>query len=33
VDQGSDLSLRGRVAGSFENSWFSFFSVNLNWKL
>jgi long-chain fatty acid transport protein len=32
VDQGSDLSLRGRVAGSYENSWFSFVSANLSYK-
>ncbi len=33
VDQGSDTSLRGRVSGTFEDSWFSFFTVNLNWKI
>lgn len=32
VDQGNDLSLRGRVSGSYENSWFSITSVNLNWR-
>jgi len=32
VDQGSDTSMRGRVAGSFENSWFSFAALNLNWR-
>ncbi len=32
VDQGSDASLRGRVAGSFNDAWFSFASLNLNWK-
>jgi long-subunit fatty acid transport protein len=32
VDQGTDLSLRGRVAGSYNDSWFSFFSLNLNYK-
>lgn len=33
VDQGSDTSLRGRVSGSFDDSWFSFFTLNLNWKI
>ncbi len=33
VDQGEDASLRGRVAGSFNDAWFSFFTVTLNWKL
>ena len=32
VDQGSDPSLRGRVAGSYENSWFSFLAVHLTWQ-
>ncbi len=32
VDQGSDTSLRGRVAGSYNDSWFSFASLNLNYK-
>jgi long-chain fatty acid transport protein len=32
VDQGSDLSLRGRVAGAYENAWFSIMTVNLNWR-
>jgi long-chain fatty acid transport protein len=32
VDQGSVTSLRGRVAGSYNDSWFSFASLNLNWK-
>lgn len=32
VDQGTDLSLRGRVAGDFADSWFSFFTLNLTWK-
>jgi long-chain fatty acid transport protein len=27
-----DSAYRGRVSGSFENSWFSFFDVNLTWK-
>ena len=32
VAQGSDTSLRGRVSGSFHDSWFSFATVNLTWK-
>jgi len=32
VDQGSDASLRGRVAGGFDNTWFSFFALNLTWN-
>jgi len=32
VDQGTDASLRGRVAGSFDNAWFSFLTVNLTWQ-
>jgi long-chain fatty acid transport protein len=32
VDQGADLSVRGRVSGSYENSWFSIASLNLTWK-
>jgi long-chain fatty acid transport protein len=31
VDQGTDVSLRGRVSGSFENAWFTFANVNLTW--
>jgi len=31
VDQGSDLSLRGRVSGSYDDSWFSITSLNLTW--
>ena len=31
VDQGSDLSLRGRVSGTYENAWFSITSLSLNW--
>ena len=27
-----DSAYRGRVAGSFEDSWFSFFDLNLTWK-
>lgn len=33
VDQGDDLALRGRVAGTYEDASFSFFTLNLNWKL
>jgi long-chain fatty acid transport protein len=32
VDQGQDLSLRGRVAGAYDDAWFSFATLNLNWK-
>jgi long-chain fatty acid transport protein len=32
VDQGTDLSLRGRVAGAYADAWFSFFTLNLTWK-
>jgi long-chain fatty acid transport protein len=32
VDQGTDLSLRGRVSGSFDNAWFAFVNLNLTWK-
>jgi long-chain fatty acid transport protein len=32
VDQGTDLSLRGRVAGSFNDTWFSITALNLIWK-
>lgn len=32
VDQGSDLSLRGRVSGSYDGAWFSFVNLNLHWK-
>jgi long-chain fatty acid transport protein len=32
VDQGTDANLRGRIAGSFENAWFSFFTLNLTWN-
>ena len=32
VDQGSETSLRGQVAGSYSDTWFSFVSLNLNWK-
>jgi long-chain fatty acid transport protein len=33
VTQGSDASARGRVSGSFNDAWFSFFTLNLTWKL
>ena len=32
VDQGTADSLRGRVSGSYNDSWFSFVSLNMNWK-
>ena len=32
VDQGSESGLRGRVSGAFEDAWFSFFTLNLDWK-
>jgi len=32
VDQGQDLSLRGRVSGSYDDAWFSVASLNLIWK-
>jgi long-chain fatty acid transport protein len=32
VDQGSDTSVRGRVAGSYNDAWFSFATANLTWK-
>jgi len=32
VDQGADASLRGRVAGDYADSFFSFFTVNMTWK-
>jgi long-chain fatty acid transport protein len=32
VDQGSDLDLRGRVSGSYDDAWFSFFTLNATWK-
>jgi long-chain fatty acid transport protein len=31
VDQGTDLSVRGRVSGSYDNAWFSIATLNLNW--
>lgn len=33
VDQGSDLSLRGRVSGSYDDAWFAISSLSLTWKL
>jgi long-chain fatty acid transport protein len=32
VDQGSDLSLRGRVSGSFDDAWFAITSLSLSWR-
>jgi long-chain fatty acid transport protein len=32
VDQGSNDSLRGRVSGSYNDSWFSFASLSVGWK-
>jgi long-chain fatty acid transport protein len=32
VDQGNDASVRGRVAGGFNDAWFSFASLSLGWK-
>lgn len=32
VDQGTDLSLRGRVAGAYEGASFSFLTLNMTWK-
>jgi long-chain fatty acid transport protein len=32
VDQGTDASLRGRVAGTYQDAWFNFINVNLTWK-
>lgn len=32
VDQGAGNPLRGRVAGSYEDTWQSFFNLNLTWK-
>jgi long-chain fatty acid transport protein len=32
VDQGSDAGLRGRVAGAYEDAWFSVLSLSLTWK-
>lgn len=32
VDQGTDLSLRGRVSGSYDSAWFSIASLSLTWR-
>lgn len=32
VDQGEDISLRGRVSGSYEDAWFTFANLNLTYK-
>ena len=32
VDQGAGNPLRGRVAGTYEDTWLSFFTLNLTWK-
>jgi long-chain fatty acid transport protein len=32
VDQGNNISVRGRVAGAYNDAWFSFASLNVNWK-
>ncbi|HWI59147.1 MAG TPA: outer membrane protein transport protein, partial [Bacillota bacterium] len=32
VDQGSDQSVRGRVAGSYKDAWFSFLTLNASYK-
>lgn len=32
VDQAPDGSSRGRVSGSYDDAWFSIFTVNLTWK-
>lgn len=32
VDQGTDLSLRGRVSGSYEDAWFTFANLNLTYQ-
>ncbi len=32
VDQGTNVSLRGRVSGSYDDAWLSFANVNLTWK-
>jgi long-chain fatty acid transport protein len=32
VDQGSELSARGLVSGSYNDAWFSFASLSLKWK-
>ena len=32
VDQGTDGSLRGRVSGSYEDTWYTFANLNLTYK-
>lgn len=32
VDQGTDVSLRGRVSGAYEDAWFTFVSLSLAYK-
>jgi long-chain fatty acid transport protein len=32
VDQGTDLSLRGRVSGSYQDAWFTFANLNLTYR-
>jgi hypothetical protein len=32
VSQGSDASIRGCVAGSYNDTWFSFAALSLGWK-
>lgn len=32
VEQGSDASLRGRVSGQYNDTWYTFANLNLTWK-
>lgn len=32
VDQGTDASLRGRVSGQYNDTWYTFATLNLTWK-
>jgi len=32
VNQGTDTSLRGQVSGSYDDTWFSFITLNLTWR-
>ena len=32
VDPGNSRQYRGRVSGSYNDSWFSFFTANLTWR-
>jgi long-chain fatty acid transport protein len=32
VDQGNDVSLRGRVSGAYDDAWFAFGTLTLTWK-